>query len=80
MARDDFDSPRDPERKHGSRSGPDSGRREARPGSGAPRRGRSGYGVESIRPHLRAQLEYQKLMRPTFPPQDPEDDKSNESD
>ena len=30
-------------------------------------------GVESIRPHLRAQLDEQKLWRPTFPP-DPDDE------
>jgi hypothetical protein len=30
--------------------------------------------MESIRPHLRAQLEYQKLMRPTFPPEVEEKD------
>jgi hypothetical protein len=43
------------------------------------KRGRSGYGMESIRPHLRAQLAQHELLRPTFPP--PEDGtKSNESD
>ena len=30
------------------------------------RRGRSGYGMESIRPHLRAQLELHSLLRPSY--------------
>jgi hypothetical protein len=29
--------------------------------------GRSGYGVESLRPHLRDQLLLKDLMRPPFP-------------
>lgn len=42
------------------------------------RRGRSGYGSESIRPHLRDQLEQQRLLRPPFPPEDPrERERSN---
>ena len=79
MARDDSDPSRDPERKRSG--GSDTPQRD---GSGiyngqrdkatawTPRRGRSGYGLESIRPHLRAQLEQQKLLRPTFPPDDDE--------
>jgi hypothetical protein len=31
-------------------------------------RGHSGYGVESVRPHLRDQLKLKALMQPTFPP------------
>ena len=80
MARDDSDSPRDPERKRNG--GSDAPRRDGSVYNGqrdkatawAPRRGRSGYGLESIRPHLRAQLEQQKLLRPTFPPDDDEPD------
>jgi hypothetical protein len=46
---------------------------EERRGAGRnTRRGRSGYGSDSVRPHLRAQLAERALMRPTFPP--PEDD------
>jgi hypothetical protein len=67
MARDDSPPPRDPERKRAEAA------RDARPGGWTPRRGRSGYGVESIRPHLRAQLEERRLLRPTFPPEDPTD-------
>lgn len=67
MARDDS-SNGDPENKRpvtGATRGP-----ARAPNAGwGPRRGRSGYGIESIRPHLRAQLEQQKLMRPTFPPE-----------
>ncbi|MBK0392813.1 hypothetical protein [Ramlibacter algicola] len=66
MARDDSRPPRDPERKRPAAS-PGPSRSSQR--GGAPIRGRSGYGVESIRPHLRAQIEYQKLWRPTFPPE-----------
>jgi hypothetical protein len=78
MAKDES-SNRDPdEPRRPSPGGP------ARP-YGAPgrreRRGRSGYGMESIRPHLRAQLEQRKLLRPTFPPEDPEEDtRSNQAD
>jgi len=84
MARDDSDSPRDPERKrnggpdapsrNGNGSGDPSGNNAQRDKASAwtPRRGRSGYGLESIRPHLRAQLEQQRLLRPTFPPEDDE--------
>ena len=36
--------------------------------------------MESIRPHLRAQLEQQKLLRPTFPPELREDDAANDAD
>ncbi len=77
MARDDSDPSRDPERK---RDGQDAPKRDGSVYNGqrdkatawTPRRGRSGYGLESIRPHLRAQLEQQKLLRPTFPPDDDE--------
>jgi len=71
MARDDFDAHRDPENKR-PRTG--AARSDAR-STGWPRKGRSGYGMESIRPHLRAQLEQQKLMRPTFPPEVEDDEK-----
>jgi hypothetical protein len=81
MARHDSDSSRDPERKRnggadtpkreGSGSGIYNGQRD-KATAWTPRRGRSGYGLESIRPHLRAQLEQQKLLRPTFPPDDDE--------
>ncbi|TFZ02262.1 hypothetical protein EZ313_13390 [Ramlibacter henchirensis] len=77
-ARDDTDSPRDPESKRSRNSGPSARNaqrerereRATAAAWGAPRRGRSGYGMESIRPYLRAQLEQQKLLRPTFPPED----------
>jgi hypothetical protein len=36
----------------------------------ARRIGHSGYGVESIRPILRAQIEERNLLRPPFPPAD----------
>ena len=78
MARDDSDPSRDPERKRDG--GQDASKRDGSVYNGqrdkatawTPRRGRSGYGLESIRPHLRAQLEQQKLLRPTFPPDDDE--------
>ena len=72
MARDDF-SNRDPENKRPA-NGAARGSARAPNDAAGPRRGRSGYGMESIRPHLRAQLEYQKLMRPTFPPEVEEKD------
>lgn len=31
-------------------------------------RGHSGYGAESVRPHLRDQLKLKALMQPVFPP------------
>jgi hypothetical protein len=63
MARDD--SPhRDPENKRSP-----SPTRAARASAWSPRRGKSGYGMDSIRPHLLAQLERQKLLHPTFPPE-----------
>jgi hypothetical protein len=77
MSRPDPSPSRRPEDKpsSGSTSHSPSGR------DGTSRRGRSGYGSESIRPHLRAQLEQQKLLRPTFPPEDPrERDRSNNAD
>ena len=68
MARDDSSTPRDPERKRSTRE-PE--RRPAERAAGSEwRRGHSGYGLESIRPHLRAQIEQRKLLRPTFPPED----------
>lgn len=67
MARDES-SNRDPENKRPA-NGAARGAPRVATGSWGPRRGRSGYGMESIRPHLRAQLEQQKLMRPTFPPE-----------
>jgi hypothetical protein len=36
----------------------------------ARKRGHSGYGMESIRPHLRAQLARQDLLRPSWPPEE----------
>ena len=71
MARDEPQPPRDHERKRSGNAAP---RAAARAAAWTPRRGRSGYGVDSIRPHLREQLERQKLLRPTFPPEEPEDD------
>lgn len=71
MARDDSRPSRDPEHKRSAGPGAS---RETRAASWTPRRGRSGYGLESIRPHLRAQLEQQKLLRPTFPPEEPDED------
>jgi len=72
MARDDSDN-RDPENKRPA-NGAARGPARAPNAAWGPRRGRSGYGMESIRPHLRAQLEQQKLMRPTFPPEVEEKD------
>lgn len=77
MARDDPDFSSDPERKRNGGRGAaerngNEGQRERAAAAWAPRRGRSGYGLESIRPHLRAQLEQQRLLRPTFPPDDDE--------
>lgn len=73
MARDDS-SNRDPENKRPANGGAARGPVRAPNAAFGPRRGRSGYGMESIRPHLRAQLEQQKLMRPTFPPEVEETD------
>jgi hypothetical protein len=73
MARDNSTPPRDPESKRSNAAAPRSAAQRA--AGWGPRRGRSGYGVESIRPHLRAQLEQQKLLRPTFPPEGNEDDR-----
>ena len=65
-----------------TRSSPSSERREGKanadkpdkasnagdsPAGRAARRGRSGYGIESLRPHLREQLEMKELLRPSFP-------------
>ena len=77
MARDDNPS-RDPESKRNGSGAPGraglngnsangDGAQRDRANAWSPRRGRSGYGMESIRPHLRAQLEQQRLMRPSFP-------------
>ncbi|MGZ5270717.1 MAG: hypothetical protein ACXWC6_08880 [Ramlibacter sp.] len=76
MPRDKPDAPRDPENKRLSGSSSRATQRTA--AAWGPRRGRSGYGMESIRPHLRAQLEQQKLLHPTFPP-DP-DNRLNDAD
>jgi hypothetical protein len=71
MARDKPNPSRDSESKrNGAASSP---RDVDRAAAWSPRRGRSGYGMESIRPHLRAQLEQQRLLRPTFPPSDDDD-------
>lgn len=68
MARSDSDSPRDPESKrNGSGASARSVSRDRPGASWTARVGRSGYGMESIRPHLRAQLEQQRLLRPSFP-------------
>ncbi len=72
---------RDQHHSHSRSSDPEdkraSGRSSGRSGGEGPvsralRRGRSGYGVESLRPHLRDQLVLKDLLRPTWPP--PEDD------
>ena len=75
MARDDSRPPRDPERKRNGAPGPS--RSSQRGAAAIPGRGRSGYGLESIRPHLRAQIEYSKLWRPTFPPERNDEDEDN---
>jgi hypothetical protein len=77
MPRDPSDkSSRDPENKRASIA---AARAAARSSAWAgQRRGRSGYGMESIRPHLRAQIEQQKLLRPTFPPEPEPDDEAND--
>lgn len=78
MPRDPSDkSARDPENK---RATTPASRAAARTAWAGQRRGRSGYGMESIRPHLRAQIEQQKLLRPTFPPDLREDDGANDAD
>ena len=71
MPRDPSDAPRDPENKRIASAATRAARSAA---WGGQRRGRSGYGTESIRPHLRAQLEQQKLLRPTFPPEAEDDE------
>ena len=71
MPRDPSDASRDPENKRTSSVATRAARSAAWSGQ---RRGRSGYGMESIRPHLRAQLEQQKLLRPTFPPEADDDE------
>jgi len=71
MPRDPSDASRDPENKRNSSAAARAARSAA---WGGQRRGRSGYGMESIRPHLRAQLEQQKLLRPTFPPEADDDE------
>jgi hypothetical protein len=79
MPRDDFTPPRDPESKRTGASKRAVERADAeRAAAGWVRRGRSGYGSESIRPHLRAQLEYQKLWHPTFPPEAEPDEDADE--
>jgi hypothetical protein len=78
MPRDPSDASRDPENKRSSGSASSRAARAA--AWGGQRRGRSGYGMESIRPHLRAQLEQQKLMRPTFPPEADEDKQFDDED
>jgi hypothetical protein len=65
MARDDSPQ-RDPESKRSP-----SATRVARGNAWSPKRGKSGYGIDSIRPHLLAQIERQKLLHPTFPPEPP---------
>jgi hypothetical protein len=51
-----------------------------RPSGRAGKRGHSGYGLESVRPHLRAQLAQHDLLRPTFPPPDEADTASGGED
>ena len=63
MPRPEFSSLCSPEQRRATRSG----RNEV-----STRRGRSGYGIESIRPLLRAQIAQRDLLRPPFPP--PDDD------
>ena len=76
MARDDSDHSREPGPSWDGRERRKAQRAGARATAGGPgRRGRSGYGLESIRPHLLAQIEMQKLWQPTFPPEIPGDDK-----
>jgi len=79
MPRDDASPSRNPADKR-AHDGPEDRHEKRATGAGV-KRGRSGYGMESIRPHLRAQLEHQKLLRPTFPPEDPaEEERSNRAD
>jgi hypothetical protein len=79
MPRDDASPSRQPADRR-AQNGPEE-RHEHRANGAGTKRGRSGYGMESIRPHLRAQLEHSKLLRPTFPPEDPADDeRSNRAD
>ena len=69
---------------------PEDKRSSSRPGRAespvhrALKRGRSGYGAESVRPHLRDQLVLKDLLRPSYPPADRHTnaniDKSNETD
>jgi hypothetical protein len=78
MARDESDHSRKPGGREGAGPSWDGRERRKSPRNGRPaamasRRGRSGYGMDSIRPHLLAQLELQKLWRPTFPPEAPDE-------
>jgi hypothetical protein len=73
MARDESKPQRDPEQRGSGGAGKRDGTRHA-PAAAATRRGKSGYGMESIRPHLRAQLEQRKMWRQEFPPQSEDDD------
>lgn len=77
MPRDDPNPTRDPENR---RSASGSARAAHSAAWAGQRRGRSGYGMESIRPHLRAQIEQQKLLRPTFPPEAAQDEAANDAD
>ncbi|MFL6693848.1 MAG: hypothetical protein ACJ8GO_12910 [Ramlibacter sp.] len=77
MPRDDPNASRDPENRRPASAATRAARSAA---WGGQRRGRSGYGMESIRPHLRAQLEQQKLLRPTFPPEADPDDAPNDAE
>lgn len=74
MGRDHAHRSRDPEDK---RSSGRQGRAEG-PVSRALKRGKSGYGVESLRPHLHDQLVLKDLLRNPFP--SGKDDASNDAD
>ncbi|WP_041675590.1 hypothetical protein [Ramlibacter tataouinensis] len=82
MALSDHPTARDPEDKRTP------GRSKVRaegPVSRALKRGKSGYGVESLRPHLADQLVLKDLLRSTYPPNkdkslDEDEDKSNQAD
>ncbi|TFZ08887.1 hypothetical protein [Ramlibacter humi] len=73
MARDDSDHNRETGPSWDGRERRKAQRTGGRAAAWAGRRGRSGYGLESIRPHLLAQIEMQKLWNPTFPPEAPDD-------
>lgn len=77
MGRDDKNSGRgDPENKRSAPRGSGARRQTGFLGRAtAQDAGHSGYGSESVRPYLRAQLKLKELMGTPFTPPEPEGDK-----